>query len=67
MKQGNGKPTDRREFLKTTAAAGAAATAAALLPPAAGAAEQGGEPAGDQPRGYRLTQHVLDYYKAAKA
>lgn len=67
MKQGNDRPTDRRKFLKTTAAASAGAVAATLLPGTAAADVDGGQPQGaEKPKGYHLTQHILDYYKTAK-
>lgn len=59
------KENDRRKFLKGVAAAGGAATVAL----AAGSAEAGEVSAGEtdaQARGYRLTQHIEDYYKTAK-
>ena len=63
-------PEARREFLKAGAVVGAilgsGAAAGALLPDAAAAASQ--EPAPDQPgqQGYKVTQHVLDYYRTAR-
>jgi hypothetical protein len=57
----------RRAFLKTGAAIGAGAAASTLLPvtAAAGVAE-GQETVAEKPKGYQLSQHVLDYYRTAK-
>lgn len=58
---------DRRRFLKTSVAVGAGAAASALLPrTAAAVAEEKSDPKTDDPRGYRLTPHILSYYKSAK-
>jgi uncharacterized protein YbjT (DUF2867 family) len=51
----------RRNFLRTSAATGLGAAVAAALPGAAAAAEAAPEP--EEGKGYRLTRHVLDYYK----
>ena len=54
----------RRHFINGAAAAGLGTFAAATLPMstiAASAQESGKEAQG---RGYRLSQHVLDYYKS---
>lgn len=54
----------RRKFINGAAAAGLGTFAAASLPMstiAAPAQEHGKENAG---KGYRLSQHVLDYYKS---
>jgi nitrous oxide reductase len=56
----------RRDFLRGSAIAGAGVAVASSIPsvslatPAEGAAE-------DQPveKGYRLTKHIIDYYKSA--
>jgi anaerobic selenocysteine-containing dehydrogenase len=62
------RPETRREFLKTGAALGAVlgSGAAALLPAEATAAPE--ERVRDQPgpQGYKVTQHVLDYYRTAR-
>lgn len=58
------KDNSRREFLRKTAAAGAGAAAAVTLPGVAVA----GVPDTQQPsdkKGYRLTRHIVDYYKTA--
>jgi hypothetical protein len=54
----------RRAFLRDAVSAGAGAAVATLAPGTA-LAESAGEPArtAEQPKGYRLSQHVLDYYK----
>ena len=61
----NKKPVDekRRGFLKGAAAAGVGAVAAAATPATAAVEPQEAEP--EQGKGYRLTQHVIDYYKSA--
>lgn len=67
MKSSNSQPEDRqrREFIKksTLAGAGVAATAVA----SSSAIAQGETEPTRQPeqKGYRLTRHVLDYYKSA--
>ena len=55
----------RRHFINGAAAAGLGTFAAAALPMSAIAApaQQPGKEA--QGRGYRLSQHVIDYYKSA--
>ena len=71
MKQ-NDKQTDkqtnlsRRIFLRGTVLTSAGAAVATAVPGIAVAevAETGSEPAGQQ-KGYRLTQHIADYYKTA--
>ena len=55
----------RREFIKTTTLLGAGVAATAMTSTAV-LADVG--PTGDvtpEPKGYRLSQHVLDYYKSA--
>jgi hypothetical protein len=70
MQPDNDQPTDRRRFLKKAAAAsaavGATVGAGALLPETAAADEA--EPGNGEPHrdGYRVTSHVLDYYRSAK-
>ena len=66
MQPDSDQPTDRRRFLKTTVAATVATGTAALIPEVAlaDAAEQS-KPE-QKPEGYRVTPHVLDYYKSAK-
>lgn len=57
----------RREFLKGVVA-GSGAAAVALLSGAANAQPEPGAPATAAPtesKGYRVTQHILDYYKTA--
>jgi anaerobic selenocysteine-containing dehydrogenase len=68
MKRDTDEDTTRRDFLKTSAAVGAGAAAAALLPGVAGAAEPTtAEPVSkSEKQGYQVSQHVLDYYRAAR-
>lgn len=55
----------RRKFLRDAGIAGGAAAVAAGSPGVV-LAEDSGEMAGQKPtEGYRLTKHVLDYYKSA--
>ena len=67
MKQ-NDKQTNlsRRRFLRGTVLTGAGAAMATAVPgmAAASATETMSEPDGKQ-KGYRLTQHIVDYYKTA--
>lgn len=64
------QPTDRRRFLKNAAAASAAMGAAVgtgMLLPNAAVADEATPGENEQRRdGYRVTSHVLDYYRAAK-
>lgn len=55
----------RREFLRQTAAAGAGAVAVAALPGIAAASEHEIAPAPSAKQGYRLTGHIVEYYKSA--
>ena len=59
------KDQDRREFIKKTTLAGAGVAATTMVSTSAIAAV--GDEAEAKPghKGYRLTQHVLDYYKSA--
>ncbi len=55
----------RRQFLRDAGVAGGAAAVAAGAPGIA-LAEDSGEVAEHKPaEGYRLTKHILDYYKSA--
>jgi hypothetical protein len=55
----------RRQFLRDAGVAGGAAAVAASAPGIA-LAEDSGEVAEQKPaEGYRLTKHILDYYKSA--
>lgn len=58
--------TSRRDFLKSSAVAGGVAAAAIAMPQTAAAAvsDDTSETAPTQD-GYRLTQHILEYYKTA--
>ena len=70
MQPDSHQPTDRRRFLKNAAAAGAAMGAAVgagvLLPNTAAADEAEASDAEQYRDGYRVTSHVLDYYRSAK-
>ena len=56
----------RRAFLRGTVATGAGAAVAATVPGVAIAATSDTSPEPDtKQKGYRLTQHILDYYKSA--
>ena len=59
------KQNSRREFLRSTAAAGAGAAAAVTLPGVAVAAVSEAEQQPADRKGYRLTRHIVDYYKTA--
>jgi len=52
----------RRSFLRGSAATGLGIAVAASLPGTAAAAETA-QPEQDVRKGYRLTSHVLEYYK----
>ena len=54
---------ERRSFLRKAAAGGGATAVITALPSAAIAGPEEPEQA-DSQKGYRLTQHVLDYYKS---
>lgn len=67
MKQKDKQTSEgRRAFLRGTVATGAGAAVVATVPGVAVAAtsEAAAEPDAKQ-KGYRLTQHILDYYKTA--
>ena len=66
MQRDSDQPTDRRRFLKTTAAAAVATGTAALIPEAAVAGAAEASKPEQKPEGYRVTPHVLDYYRSAK-
>jgi hypothetical protein len=55
----------RRSFLRDAGVGTGAAVAAAAAPGAALADAADPEPAEKPRRGYRLTRHILDYYKSA--
>jgi hypothetical protein len=56
----------RRAFLRNAAVCGGAAAACGAVPGAVAAApDVVGETTPAKPKGYRLTRHVLDYYKSA--
>ena len=65
MKKDQKYPQDdsRRKFLCGSAAAGLGVAVAAAVPGAAAAdaVEQSSDDSGE--KGYRLTQHIVDYYK----
>ena len=64
MKHTKADSESRRKFLKTGAAAGAGAAVASLLPETVAAAVESDREEEQRPKkGYRLTRHVIDYYK----
>ena len=67
MKQNDKQTSEsRRAFLRGTVATGAGAAVAATVPGVAVAATSDTSPEPDtKQKGYRLTQHILDYYKTA--
>jgi hypothetical protein len=64
MKKQQPVSNSRRAFMRDAVSAGAGAAVATLAPGAA-AAEPADRAGGAEqtPKGYRLSQHVLDYYK----
>ena len=64
MKKQQPVSNSRRTFLRDAVSAGAGAAVATLAPGTA-LADSAGESTGaaEEPKGYRLSQHVLDYYK----
>lgn len=69
MKDPN-QPTSesRRKFLRDAGVSGGLAAAAAAAPGIVSAAGSDAEDSKTQSaEGYRLTQHILDYYKSASA
>lgn len=66
MSQSNEKTKiSRRKFLKGSVATGAGVAVAAAMPSVAGATVVEGEPEQSKDDRYRLTQHIVDYYKSA--
>jgi hypothetical protein len=63
MSKDHPESQSRRSFLRTTGAAGTAAAAAATVPGVALADTETAEP--KKPEGYRLTKHILAYYRSA--
>jgi hypothetical protein len=59
------KPTPRRNFL-LAAGLGSAGVAAAVVGAGGRKAPGTTVPAANQPSGYRLSEHVLKYYKTTK-
>ncbi len=55
----------RRQFLSSGAAIGATAVAAVAIPNVALATEEVPVVENNKEEGYRLTQHIADYYKSA--
>ena len=55
----------RREFIKNSTLVGAGLAAAAVAPGAAAAGVTSEKSEDKQQKGYQLTPHVLEYYKAA--
>ncbi len=68
MKKPEDKLADsgRRKFLHGAAGAGVGAAVVSAVPVAAVAATDD-KAADNSPEGYRLTQHILDYYKTASS
>lgn len=64
MKHDDEKITDssRRKFLRGTASAGAGVAVVSAVPTVVAATDV--EEKEKSPKGYRLTQHILDYYKS---
>jgi hypothetical protein len=56
--------TSRRNFLRGSAVVGTGAAIAAAIPATAAAATQAQEEDAPTEEGYRLTQHIADYYKS---
>jgi hypothetical protein len=59
------KTTDRRKFLVTAGLGGAGAAAVALGGRKA-AKLAAAAPAAEEPSGYRVTEHILKYYKTTQ-
>ena len=57
----------RRSFLRAAASTLPAIAAASALPVATVQAEPATAPIDEKSKGYRLTQHINDYYKSATA
>jgi nitrous oxide reductase len=55
----------RRQFLRDAGVTGSAAAVAATLPGAVAAAPESEGQQDERHEGYRLTQHILEYYKTA--
>jgi hypothetical protein len=55
----------RRKFLRGTVTAGGTAAAVLVVPGAVQADAVSDKAVQDQNDGYRLSQHILDYYKGA--
>jgi hypothetical protein len=55
----------RRQFISSGVILGAGAVAAVALPNAALAAQEAPKVESKKEEGYRLTQHIADYYKSA--
>jgi len=69
MKRDDQQPMARRALLAGAGTAGALAAAAALLPAREPAKTNAGDPvqtASDESSGYRLTEHVKQYYRTAR-
>ena len=65
MKRDDQKENSRRAFLRQTAAMGAGATAVVALPGVVVASEAEERQQSSEKKGYRLTRHIVDYYKTA--
>lgn len=69
MNRDDQQPMARRTLLAGAGTAGALAAAAALLParePARNPADDAIQAASDESAGYRLTEHVKQYYRTAR-
>jgi uncharacterized membrane protein len=64
-KNANSPSQGRRAFLRKAAVSGGAAAAMAGAPMAALSAQADSEAQPGEEKGYRLTQHIIDYYKSA--
>lgn len=68
MKQRKNRVVNRRAFLKTSAVLGGGAALAALAPAKAVADSEAKPTTGDgRKKGYQVSQHVRDYYRASRS
>ena len=65
MKKYSEAKISRRQFISSGIVLGAGAITAVALPNAAMAAQEIPEAENKKEEGYRLTQHIADYYKSA--
>jgi nitrous oxide reductase len=67
MKKTESEAVNRRAFLKTSAALGASAAVATLLPGSATAdSEEKTTTCDGKKKGYQVSRHVADYYRASR-